>query len=393
MRKQFGVLALVPLGALIYGCAPRRPAPAPPSVVVSAPLERRVSDWDDYVGQFQAVSTVQVRPRVSGYVQSVGFRDGQSVRKGQVLFTIDPRVYQAALDQAKAQQMRAQAALQDAQVELGRARALVAARATSQQDLDTRSAAEQQAEADLGAAKAAVASAELNVGFTRVTAPIAGRVSDSRAMPGNLVNQDTTVMTTIVSMDPIRFAFQGPESLFLKYQRQAGGQNGGQRSGAPVQIRLQDEADFRWNGKIAFVDNALDTSSGTIRAYAEVPNPKLFLTPGMFGHMRLLASAPRDALLVPDQAIVTDLTRQVVFVVGSNGVVGQRTVDLGPLVGSLRVVRRGLSAGDRVIIEGVQRARPGVVVSAVAGRIAADADPPSGQPDFGPPPGSATFAP
>jgi len=389
MRKLFRVLALVPIGAIVHGCAAKKPAPAAPRVIVSQPLERRVSDWDDYVGQFQAVSTVQVRPRVSGYVESVGFRDGEVVRKGQVLFVIDPRVYQAALDQAKAQQARAQAALQDAKVELKRARALLAARATSQQDLDTRAATEKQAEADLAAGKAAVASAALNLEFTRVTAPISGRASDSRAMPGNLVNQDSTVLTTVVSLDPIRFAFQGPESLFLKNRRQ----NQGRRDGALVQIRLEDESDYRWNGRIAFVDNALDPSSGTIRAYAEVANPSLFLTPGMFGHMRMQSSPPREVLLVPDQAVVTDLARQLVYVVEAGGRVGQRVVQLGPLVEGLRVVSSGLSPGDRVIISGVQRAHPGARVAALAGTISPQSAASGVAPDLGPPPGSATFAP
>jgi RND family efflux transporter MFP subunit len=388
MRKLFRVLALIPLSAPTFGCAAKKPPPHLPSVVVATPLVRRVSDWDDYVGQFEAVSTVQVRPRVSGYVQSVGFRDGQYVRKGQVLFTIDPRVYQAALDQAKGQQARAQAALQDAQVEFARARALMAAHATSQQDVDTRAATERQAEADLTAAKAAAASAQLNVGFTRVTAPIAGRVSDSRAQPGNLVNQDSTVLTTVVSTDPIRFAFQAPESLFLKQQRRTSGRE----EAAPVQIRLQDEADYRWNGQIAFVDNAIDTSSGAIRAYAVVPNPSRFLTPGMFGHMRMRSSQPREALLVPDQAVVTDLTRQILYVVDARGVVGQRQVQLGPLLDGLRVVRSGLEPTDEVVISGVQRAKPGARVAPSRGQIAPQAAA-LAQPDLGPPPGSATFAP
>ena len=390
MRELFRTLSLIPLSAILFGCTAKKPPPRLPSVVIAQPLERRVNDWDDYVGQFEAASNVQVRPRVSGYVQSVGFRDGQYVRQGQVLFVIDPRVYQAALDQAKGQEGRAQATLQDAQVELNRSRALLAAHATSQQDADTRASAEKQADADLAAAKATVASAQLNLGFTRVTSPISGRASDTRATPGNLVNQDSTVLTTVVSMDPIRFAFQGPESLFLKYQHENAGRSSG---GGPVQIRLQDEADYRWNGKIAFVDNALDANSGTIRAYAVVPNPHLFLTPGMFGHMRLLTSGARDALLVPDQAIVTDLTRQLVYVVEPNGVVGQRQVQIGPLVEGLRVVRSGLAPTDRVVISGVQRAHPGQRVSAQAGQITPQAAAAGGQPDLGPPPGSATFAP
>ncbi len=233
-----------------------------------------------------------------------------------------------------------------------------------------------------------MATARLNLGFTRVVAPIQGRISDSRAQPGNLVTQDSTVMTTVVALDPIRFAFQAPEDLLLKYQR-ANGKDGS--AGAPVQIRLQDEAGYNWNGRIAFVDNAVDIGSGTIRAYALAPNHALFLKPGMFGHMRLQFSAPHAALLVPDQAVVTDMTRQLVDVVTPGGVVAQRPVQLGPLVEGLRVVRSGLQPTDRVIISGVQRARPGEKVTVLAGQIAPQPGA-AAQPDLGPPPGSATFA-
>jgi RND family efflux transporter MFP subunit len=356
--------------------------------VVATPLQRNVSDWDDYVGRFEATNTVDIRPRVSGYVQKVGFTDGEIVHRGQLLFQIDPRPYQAALQQAQGQQARANATLADARVELTRAHALLAAKATSQQELDTRQAAELQAEADVQAAKAAVAAAQLNLGFTKVVAPIEGRVSDSRAQPGALVTQDSTVMTDVVALDPIRFAFQAPEDLLLKYQRAKGSAGAG---GAPVQIRLQDEAGYRWDGKIAFVDNAIDTGSGTIRAYAVAPNHALFLKPGMFGHMRLMSSAPHSALLVPDQAVVTDMTRQLVYVVSADGVASQRPVQLGPVIDGLRVIRSGLSPSDRVVISGLQRAKPGEKVTAAVGRVAPQPGD-AGPADLGPPPGSATFA-
>jgi RND family efflux transporter MFP subunit len=357
-------------------------------VVAATPLQRQVNDWDEYVGRFEATSSVDVRPRVSGYVQRVDFKDGQIVRAGQLLFQIDPRPYQAALDQAAGQEARAVAALNDAKVELSRSRALFAAKATSQQDVDTRQATEQQAEADLKAAEATVATARLNLGFTRVIAPIGGRISDSRTQPGNLVTQDTTVMTNIVALDPIRFAFQAPEDLLLKYERANTQDKSG---GAQVQIRLQDEANYSWNGRIAFVDNAIDTGSGTIRAYALAPNHGLFLKPGMFGHMRLLSSQPHLAILIPDQSVVTDMTRQLVYVATPSGELAQKEIELGPLVEGLRVVRSGLSMSDRVLISGIQRAKPGERVTVIAGTIqpapgsAVDANP-------GPPPGSATFA-
>lgn len=389
MRRLVFRVLLVSIIGLGAGCKQASP-PRPPSVVVAPPLVRTIKDWDDYVGRFEATSSADVRPRVSGYIQAIRFKDGQIVRRGQVLFVIDPRPYQATLDQAKGQEAHAEAALQDAKVELARSRALFAARATSQQDVDTRTASEQQAEADLKTARAAVATAELNLAFTQVTAPIDGRVSDARTTLGNLVSQDSTVMTNIVTLDPIRFAFEAPESMLLKYERT---RPNGREGGAPVQIRLQDEADYRWNGRIAFVDNAVDAGSGAIRAYALTPNRGLFLKPGMFGHMRLQSAEPRQAMLVPDASIITDMTRQLVYVASPAGVVEQRVVQLGALVDGLRVVNAGLQRTDQVIISGMQHARPGQPVTVVAGKITPQPSAAGAQPDLGPPPGSATFAP
>ncbi|HVN01142.1 MAG TPA: efflux RND transporter periplasmic adaptor subunit [Caulobacteraceae bacterium] len=375
--------------ALLDACgASKPPSPPPPLVLAAQPLQRQVEDWDDFVGQFESPSSVIVRPRVSGYVTAVGFRDGQDVRRGQLLFQIDPRPYQAVYDQAKAQAGHAAAVLADAKVELARAQALFGAHATSQQEVDTRLAAERTALADLGAAEATARTAELNLDFTRVTAPISGRASDSKAMPGNLVTQDQTVLTSIVSLDPIRFRFTGPEAQFLKYKREnligAGLQ-------PPVQIRLQDEPDYRWPGRLAFVDNAFDAASGVMSAYALVDNPSGFLTPGMFGHMRLLGSRPYAGLLVPDQAIVTDQSRQVVYVVDGRGVVAQKVVVLGPIVDGLRVIRSGITTSDRVIIDGVQHARPGKPVTVKAGQITPQPAAASAAPEAAAP-SSATFA-
>ncbi len=356
-------------------------------MVTAQPLQRSVEDWDDFVGQFESPASVAVRPRVTGYVTAVAFRDGQQVRKGQLLFQIDARPYQAAYDQAKAGLARAEAALADAKVELARSQALLAVRATSQQDVDTRQATERTAAADVEAAKAALQTAALNLGFTHVTAPISGRASDSKAMPGNLVTQDQTVLTSIVSLDPIRFRFTGPEAEFLKYKRENLLGDGAQPA---VQIRLQDEADYRWPGKLAFVDNAFDTSSGVISAYALVSNPNGFLTPGMFGHMRLQGSRPYLGLLVPDEAIVTDQSREVVYVVGRDGKAAARAVELGPVVDGLRVIRRGLTPADRVVIDGVQNAHPGKPVTVRAGEITPKPDAPDAPQS--PPASSATFA-
>ncbi|HWE46324.1 MAG TPA: efflux RND transporter periplasmic adaptor subunit [Caulobacteraceae bacterium] len=390
MASRTHVLASLLLAALAAGCAAKqKPQPKPNLVVVAQPLQRQVQDWDDYVGQFEAVNDVSVRPRVSGYIQSLGFKDGQNVKAGQLLFQIDPRPYQALLSQAQGQLAHAKAALADAKVELNRAQALLAAKAGSQQDYDTRAATEHADEADLATADANVKTAQLNVSFTRVTAPISGRISDARATVGNLVTQDSTILTTIVSLDPIRFNFEGPESLFLKYKRQAAGGRS-EAGGAPVEIRLQDEPTYRWPGHLEFIDNALDTSSGTIRARAIVRNPSNFLTPGMFGHMRLLGSQPYTGMLIPDQAVVQDQSRQLIYVV-AHGVVGQRVVTLGPLIDGLRVVRSGLQPTDWVVIDGITRAHPGGKVTVRNGRIQPQADDSGTEPDTAPPPSSATF--
>lgn len=340
-------------------------------VTVANPLSRDVVEWDDFVGQFIAVDSVDVRPRVSGYLQEVAFKDGQTVRKGQLLFVIDPRPYQAALDQAKGQAAHAQAALANAKTELDRGKKLLDAKAISDQAYDALLATDRQAQADLVAAQAAVQTAALNLEFTRVVAPLGGRISDRRIAPGNLVTADTTVLTNIVDLDPIRFSFTGSEALYLKYSRAsaAGTRTSSREAANPVEIRLQDEPNYRWKGHMEFVDNALDTNSGTIRGRAVVDNPDEFLTPGMFGHMRLLGSGAYKALLLPDQAVVTDQTRQVVYVVDGGGVVSERAVELGPLSGGLRIIKSGVSASDRVVIDGMQRARPGQKVAAKPGTI------------------------
>jgi RND family efflux transporter MFP subunit len=392
MIRAPAVLVLALSCALFVGCAAKKPAaPPPPVVTVATPLSMRVVDWDDYVGQFVAVDSVDVRPRVTGYLQSVGFRDGEIVTKGQVLFEIDPRPYQAALDVAKGQAARAQATLVNARQDLVRGRTLLAAHAVSQQQFDLLTAAERQAAADLVSAQATVRTNALNLDFTRVTAPITGRISDRRVSPGNLVTADTTVLTNIVNLDPIRFAFTGSEALYLKYEREneEGTRVSSRRAANPVEIRLQDEAAYRWKGRMEFVDNTLDTSSGTIRGRAVVANPDHFLTPGMFGHMRLLGSGSYQALLIPDQSVVTDQERQVVYVVGADGVARMTPVQLGPLTQGLRVVRSGIAANDRVIIDGVQRAQGGKKVQVRLGRVEPQTPPAAGSLVAAAPPSSS----
>lgn len=336
-------------------------------VTVAPPLVREITEWDDYVGRFEAVDSVEVRPRASGYLQRAHFTDGQYVRAGQLLFTIDARPSQAALDQARAQRARALATLANAKTELARSETLAKSQAASQEEVEQRRAAVRTSEADVAAASAAIRAAELNVGFTRVVAPISGRVSQRLVDPGNAVTADQTILTTIVSTSPIHFSFQGSEASLLEYERR-----GDTLVGSPVRIKLQGAADYSIGGRIDFVDNALSNGSGTITVRAVVQNPDGALRPGLFGQLQLAASAPRPAFLLPDTAIVTDGPRRVVYVIGPKDVVQARPVQLGPVIGNLQVIRSGVTAKDRVIVGGIQRAMPGKPAKVQAGRIGAD---------------------
>lgn len=355
---------------LVLVCAacskPAPPPEAPVAVEVARPLVQQISDWDDYSGRFEPVDSVEVRPRVSGAIQSVHFTDGELVGEGQLLFVIDPRPYAAELARANAAVAGAKAELANAEAELKRAESLVSDNLLSQAQLELQAAGQLKAAAGLAAAEAAVQVEELNLSFTRVTAPLAGRTSYRRLAPGNLVGANTTVLTTIVSEDPIRFLFDAPEVALLKYKREADGARE-----RPVEIRLQDETEYRWKGRVDFLDNAVDRNSGTIRLRAVVANPDGFISPGMFGQLRLYATSPFEALLVPDQAIVTDQTRQIVYVVDEQGIVGQRVVAPGRLIEGLRVISEGLTPQDRVVVSGVQRARPGRKVMATEAAVTA----------------------
>jgi len=350
---------------------PGGPGGPPAEVTVATPLIKPIVDWDDYVGRFEAVRETEVRPRVSGYIKSVSFRDGQFARAGQLLFVIDPRPFQAALDQAKADSQRLRAGADVARTVFARTKTLLEANAVSKEELENAEATYKQALAALAGGEATVRARALDVEFTRVTAPIAGRLSDRRLDVGNYVTAGTTVLTTVVALDPIYFAFTGSEAVYLKYQRanRAGTRPSSRLAANPVDIRLGDENDYRWHGKMNFVDNALDQGSGTIRARATVRNPDGFLTPGMFGHLRLLGSGSYNGMLIPEEAVVTDQTRKVALVIGKDDKVEQRVLELGPIVDGLRVVRSGLKPSDRVVIAGVQRGRPGTKVSIKQGRI------------------------
>lgn len=358
------------LTGALYGCSQRSEAQGPPPaapVTVAVPLAERVVDWDDFTGRFEATSQVEVRARVGGFVQAVHFRDGDFVRRGQLLFTLDPRPAQAQLAAARAALSQAEAQLTLARTNLTRSEGLLASQAVSQSEVDTNRGAVEQAEAAVASAQANVRARALDLEFTRVVAPASGRVSDRRVDPGNLVaggSSQADVLTTIVSSSPIYFVFEASEALLLKYQRDA-------RAGrsAPVRVRLQDEADFTRSGTLDFTDNAVDPASGTIRARAIIPNADGFLKPGMFVQGRVAGAGAYDALLVPDSAVATDQARRVVMVVNADGTVTPTPVQLGPLVDGLRVIRSGIRPTDRVIIDGLQRAMPGMKVQPTNGRI------------------------
>ncbi|MFT4935984.1 MAG: RND family efflux transporter MFP subunit [Pseudoalteromonas distincta] len=357
MRRLFvaAVCAASFLGLAACGGDPNAgQGPLTPTVSVSVPLQEEVVDWDDFTGRFEAPERVEVRARVGGYLQGVHFKDGQNVRKGQLLFTLDPRPAQAALAAAQAQADLARA-------DLARAEGLLEAQAISQEEFDSRRAQAQVAEATLRARR-------LDVEFTRVTAPVSGIVSQRQVDPGNVVSGGASsgdILTTIVSISPIHFAFDASEAQLLKYQRQVD-----ERQGAQVQIRLQDETEPRWTGRVDFVDTLVDRDTGAVRLRATIANPNGFLKPGMFGQGRMVGADAYRALLIPETAVITDGVRRVAYVVDAKGVVQAKALELGPASDGLRVVRSGLRPDDRVVVGGQQRAMPGQKVEVSPGKIA-----------------------
>ena len=391
LRSVLAMTAVLALAACSKGGPPPRPTP---QVTVAVPLQRDVIDWDEYVGRFEAIQDVELRPRVSGTIDRILFANGQRVRAGDVLFTIDPRPYLATLAQARAQVAKAQAAVGNAQSELARADKLLAAEAISKEEYETKLANMRSAQADLGAARANVSTAQLNLGFTSVRSPITGVVSDRRVSKGNYATEATTVLTRVVSTDPIWFSFEGAESFYLKYLRQdkAGERGSSRTTHNPVEVQLADESGYKWHGQMEFVDNAIDPNSGTIRAHAVIANPDGFLTPGLFGRARLLGSGTYHAMLVPDEAIITDQTRKLVYVVGKDGKVVPRPIETGPQVEGLRVVKSGLAPTEHVVIEGITTLQPGAEVKANLVKMrpkAADTSPQS-TPESAPPASDAT---
>jgi RND family efflux transporter MFP subunit len=356
-------------GLAACGAPAEPPQMLPPDVSVAKPLVKQVTDWDAYTGRLAAVDAVEIRARVSGYLQSVHFREGVIVDQGDLLFVIDPRPYEAVLEQAQAELSRAQARLALAQNDLKRAQRLFRSRAISEEDLDTRSKGQQETTAALAAAQAAVRSAELDVGFTRVHAPIAGRIGRELVSEGNLVSggsSQSTLLTTIVSLDPIHVYFTADERAFLRYLRldREGKRPSSRTTANPVQMQLADEEGFPHRGHMDFVDNRIDQATGTMQGRAVFPNPDYFLTPGLFARVRLLGRGPYEVLLIPDAAIAADQAQRFVFVVDAEGLAQRRVVEFGRRLGDLRVITSGLGPDDRVIVGGIQRVQAGSPVTA-----------------------------
>jgi len=368
---RLGPLAVL-LAATLSGCGDKPPpqaAAAAPPVTVAAPVKRTVTDWDEFTGRFDAVEEVQVRARVGGFVTDVEFRDGAFVNPGDLLYIIDSRPFEAIAEQADGQLSDARAKAELAKRELDRGLTLNQSQAVSDSIVDQRRQALQAAKAAEMQAEGALKAAQLNIEFTHVVAPMGGRVSRHLVSVGNLVqgsdNGGGTLLTSIVSLDPIYIYFDMDEATYLKYNRLffEGKRPSSRENPNPVQVMLTGETKPSHDGKMNFLDNRLDVSTGTLRGRAVVPNKDFSILPGQFGRVRLIGSAPYEALLLPDTAIATDQSRKIVFVVKDDDTVEARPVTLGPLDDGLRVVREGLKPEDRVIVEGLQRARVGAKVS------------------------------
>lgn len=369
MRLLPGLATLTVIAGLagLGGIAAAQMPPNPP-VDVAKPLVRKVVDFDFFTGRFEAVSEVELVARVSGYLDKIHFEDGDLVKAGTLLFTIDQRTFQAALARAQAQVKSAEASRDLAAIERDRAVQLAERNVGTAQEVDRTSATFAEAEAAVSVAEAQLREAELNLEFTEIRAPIAGRLSNTRIDEGNLVvggAGGATLLTTIISVDPIHFVFSASEAEFLKYSRlaQVGARSSSRVSDTPVEVRLMDEDDFTHIGHMNFVDNVLDPNSGTITGRAVIANGDSFLVPGLFGRLKLPGSAEYEALLIPDEAILSDQDQKIVMVIGEDNKVAPRIVVIGPKHGGLRVIREGLTAEDTVIVNGVQRARPGAGVT------------------------------
>jgi len=361
MKRSVKTLAVATMAAGLIACGgeggPGGPQIPPAAVSVAEVIQRSITDWDDFTGRVEAVDHIEIRPRVAGYLDAIHFREGGVVSAGDLLFTIDDREYTATVNVARANLERAQTRVELAQQELDRSERLIAARAISAEELDQRRGEMLQAVADTNSSEAQLVQAELNLSFANITAPIDGRIGAALIRPGNLVAAGETLLTTLVSIDPVYVTFEGDEGVYLKYEAQS---RSGDRPSSrdvrnPVQVALAGDAEFLYHGEMDFVDNQLDPTTGTIRGRAVVPNPDDILTPGLFARVRLLGSGEYDALLIHDMAVLTDQDRKYVYILGANNTAERRDVVLGREVDGLRVVTRGLAPGDRVVVNGVRK--------------------------------------
>jgi RND family efflux transporter MFP subunit len=379
-HSSFTVLAVALAALTLTACsrneaaqgAAAAAAQPPPQVTVAQVLSKPVTEFDEFTGRFEAIDRVEIRPRVSGYISSVNFTEGSEVKKGDVLFVIDQRPYAAELKHAQAQLAQAKSQLGLARSEKARATNLLAQHAISQEEFDTRSSGDEQAAANVQLAEAALDTAQLNMTYTRVTAPINGRISRANVTLGNLVTNGQTLLTTVVSLDPIYVRFDGDEQAYLRYvkaakervkaaKERAGA--GSKETASPVLVGLADETGFPHSGVMVFLDNEVDAQTGTIRTRAKLDNHDRAFTPGLFARVRLLGEKKYDALLINDSAVGTDQTVKYVLVVGADNKVEYRPVKLGPIIDGLRVVREGLKVNDTIVVNGLQRVRPGSPVT------------------------------
>lgn len=366
--------AFFPLVLSACGEGQQQAAPPAPVVTVANPVKRDIIEYDEYVGRFIAIDSVEVRARVSGYLQKIHFTDGQLVKEGDLLFTIDPRPFENSLNQARANLTQARAALSFAEADLQRGQQLVRDKTITEQIFEQRLQSKRTAEASVLANEAIVKQAELDLEFTALRAPVSGRIGDRRVSPGNLVTGGasgaTTLLATIVSTDPIHFEFTFDEASYLRYERMSKTQADIATRGASTEVwvKLIDEPDFGHTGRMDFIDNVIDKTSGTIRGRASFANSNNIFTPGMFGRIRVPGSPRYEALVVPDSAIGSDQAKKFVYVVGEDNSVSRRYVTLGPLWKEKeRVIRTGLAAEDRIVVNGLMRIRPGMKVQPQTG--------------------------
>jgi multidrug efflux system membrane fusion protein len=350
--------AAVALSLALSACGSGAAAPAggpPPAEVDVAPVvSRTVHHWDEFNGRISAVESVELRPRVSGYIERVAFAEGQEVRKGDLLFVIDPRPYQAALAQAQASLERARSQAQLARAQNARAQQLIEAKVISREEYESRQANHAGSDAAVRAAEAAVAAAQLDLQFTQVRAPIDGRAGRALVTTGNLAQADATMLTTVVSLDPVHVDFEADEQTYLRYNALA---RRGERAASnnPVRVGLAGETGYPHAGTVDFIDNQVDPRTGTIRARAVLPNPDRTFTPGLFARVQLEGSGEFQALLIDDKAVLTDQDRKYVYVVGEGGVAQRKDITLGRNADGLRIVASGLAPSDQVVVGGVQK--------------------------------------